>query len=104
MRELRLKQRNDMAPVGKLARLLIRAGLPRHLGNQRPGNEVANLLERGEFRAGWTNFLVFHTRLVAVNLKRVQPILPFSVRRLCFGINLPNSSAAIPSGSETRAL
>jgi hypothetical protein len=45
MSQLGEQQRDDMAPVAKVTRFPIRAGLPGELGDQVPRNEIANLLE-----------------------------------------------------------
>ena len=77
-----------MAPVGKVACLFVRPGLPGQLGDEVPRNEVANLLKNREFRAGWS-FFVFHTRRVAVNEKSIQPFFYLSVGWLCFKTLIP---------------
>lgn len=45
MCQLGMKQRDDMAPVGEVARFLVRASFSGQLGNKVRRNEVANLFE-----------------------------------------------------------
>ena len=60
--ELRKHQRDDVAPGTEVSRLLVHAGLTRELGNQVRRNQIANLLEDGEFRTRWLGVgFVFHT-------------------------------------------
>ena len=52
MGELAEDQRDDMAPVGKGARVALRLVFPRQLGDQVRRNQIADLVEGVEFTRG----------------------------------------------------
>jgi hypothetical protein len=60
MRHLRMQERNDMAPVGEIARLFSGTALTRQLGNQIAQNELQICLKMVNFEPVGLCFLFSH--------------------------------------------
>ena len=73
MSQLCVEQRPHMAPRAEGPDFPFHAGFPGELGNQKIGNEVANLAQQIQFRRGWNGFVfLFHPCLVAGANKSFQ--------------------------------